>query len=160
MRFSPTPAANSGCGQDQRGSDDQFVEGRRVAQALVLEGLGICLSVLCFPVRQPRSIDLRIFANSPSRKFQRLRERRGLAHTLNSDERVSNNMLFWRQVDEHPTLSRFWTFREAICRLFAMHVLGFPSNALRLRSVKPRKENKSRMAKVQDFSQIQAAHRR
>ena len=73
---------------------------------------------------------------------------------------VSNNMLFWRQVDEHPTLSRFWTFREAIRRLFAMHVLGFPSNALRLRSVKPRKENKSRMAKVQDFSQIQAAHRR
>ena len=66
-----------------------------------------------------------------------------------------NNMLppccVYPQGDEHPTQSRFWTFREAICRMLAMHVLGFPSNALRLRSVRPRKENKTRMAKVLGF---------
>lgn len=68
--------------------------------------------------------------------------------------RVSNMLppcCVYPQVDEHPTQSRFWTFREAICRLFAMHVLGFPSNALRLRSVRPRKENKTRLARVLGF---------
>lgn len=65
--------------------------------------------------------------------------------------RVSNMLppcCVYPQVDEHPTQSRFWSFREAICRLLAMHVLKFPPNALRLRSVRPRKENQARMARV------------
>ena len=55
------------------------------------------------------------------------------------------------QVDEHPTLTRFWTFREAVGRMLAMSILAFPRNALRLKSVVPRALNQARLRRVLSF---------
>ena len=55
------------------------------------------------------------------------------------------------QVDEHPTLTRFWTFREAIGRMLAMSIFKFPQNAMRLKSVQPRLQNQKRLRIVLGF---------
>ena len=66
-------------------------------------------------------------------------------------EFVSAIVGFLMHVDESPTLTRFWTFREAIGRMLAMNIFYFPSNALRLKSVKPRPQNQKRLQAVLGF---------
>ena len=42
------------------------------------------------------------------------------------------------RVDEKPTLTRFWTFREGIDKMFLMRALGFPDEVLVHPAVNPR----------------------
>ena len=54
-------------------------------------------------------------------------------------------------VDSAPTLSRFFTCRDCIDRMLAMHLVGMVKHALRIRKVKPRKENQKRLNNVLKF---------
>ena len=51
-------------------------------------------------------------------------------------------------VDEHPTLTRFWTFRGAIDRMLCMVLTGADVHALRLTGRQPRPENQRRLQAV------------
>lgn len=55
------------------------------------------------------------------------------------------------KVDSHPTLSRFFTFRDCIDRMLTMSVIRFPENAFILKTVKPRQENQKRLRRVSQF---------
>ena len=54
-------------------------------------------------------------------------------------------------VDEHPTLTRFWTFRGAIDRMLCMLLTGADVHALRLTGRQPRPENQRRLKAVHGF---------
>jgi hypothetical protein len=54
-------------------------------------------------------------------------------------------------VDEHPTLTRFWTFRGAIDRMLCMVLTGADVHALRLTGRQPRPENQRRLKTVHGF---------
>ena len=54
-------------------------------------------------------------------------------------------------------MTRFFTFRENINRMFTMHLIGMPPNVFRLMSTKPREENKKRLNLVQSFFSHQEA---
>ena len=58
---------------------------------------------------------------------------------------------WFMQVDERPTVSRFWSFRKAIDRMLAMHCFGFPGAVLRFKSIKPREQNQKRVRCVLSF---------
>ena len=55
------------------------------------------------------------------------------------------------KVDSHPTVTRFFTLREAIDRMLTMHLIGMPKNVFRLVSTEPREENRKRLSFVQKF---------
>ena len=70
--------------------------------------------------------------------------------------RVVNEFVQWitthlLHVDSHPTLSRFFTFRGCLDRMFTMHLIGMPQRAFRVRSMKPRQENQKRLRAVDSF---------
>ena len=48
-------------------------------------------------------------------------------------------------------MTRFFTFRGVLDRMFTMHLIDMPPNVLCLLSTKPREENKKRVALVQGF---------
>ena len=54
-------------------------------------------------------------------------------------------------VDSAPTLSRFFTCRDALDRMFTMMLLGMVTHALQVRKVKPRKESQKRLTSVRNF---------
>ena len=54
-------------------------------------------------------------------------------------------------VDEHPTPTRFWTFRDAIDRLLGMTLLGIHDKMLRQVTKAPRAENQRRLLAVRGF---------
>ena len=54
-------------------------------------------------------------------------------------------------VDSSPTLSRFFTCRDCIDRMLVMHLIGMVRYVLRVRKVKPRKENQKRLSNVLTF---------
>ena len=63
--------------------------------------------------------------------------------------RVVNLFVQWvvkhlLHVDSHPTLSRFFTFRGCTDRMLTMLLIGMPRDVLKVRSIKPRKENQKR----------------
>ena len=55
-------------------------------------------------------------------------------------------MFSLNQVDSHPTVTRFFTFRGNLDRMLTMHLIGMPPNVFRLMSTKPREENKKRLS--------------
>ena len=55
------------------------------------------------------------------------------------------------RVDEHPVITRFWTFRDAIDRMLMAVFLGMPSEVLRLRTTAPRAKNSKRLESVRKF---------
>ena len=63
---------------------------------------------------------------------------------------ISKHLL---HVDSHPTLSRFFTFRDCIDRMLTMSLIDMPRKGLIVRSVKPRKENQARLKAVHGFFQ-------
>ena len=54
-------------------------------------------------------------------------------------------------VDEHPTLSRMFTFRPHVDALLLMLFLGCFADLVKLRSANPRERSKARVAKVAAF---------
>ena len=54
-------------------------------------------------------------------------------------------------VDEHPTATRFFTFREHFDRLLLFTLLGAGKHVIKLEKVSPQKKNKGRMASVHRF---------
>lgn len=54
-------------------------------------------------------------------------------------------------VDEHPTLSRFFTFRESIDKMLLMDILDVTPHCIKLQTVKPRDKNAGRLKSVQQF---------
>ena len=54
-------------------------------------------------------------------------------------------------VDEHPTLSRMFTYRDNLDHMLTMVLLGIPSSCFRLQRIVPRKLNQKRMAHVHRF---------
>ena len=86
-----------------------------------------------------------------------------LSHVLDEgkDPAEQRATLVWRfsqfligtllKVDSRPTLTRFFTFRENIDRMLAMHLIGAPSRVIKLVSTKPREENKKRLTLVHGF---------
>jgi hypothetical protein len=55
------------------------------------------------------------------------------------------------KVDSHPTLSRFFTFRDCIDQMLTMHLVGMPKHAFRVRSIKPREKAQKRLVNVLAF---------
>ena len=53
--------------------------------------------------------------------------------------------------DDHPTLSRFFTFRVCVDKMLTMQLVGFPANALVVRDISMRAENQQRLKKVVAF---------
>ena len=51
-------------------------------------------------------------------------------------------------VDEHPTLSRMFTYRDTLDHMFTMVLLGIPSFCFRLQRIVPRKINQKRITHV------------
>lgn len=66
-------------------------------------------------------------------------------------EFVSSLATFFLKVDEKPTVSRFWTFREAVGRMLSMSILGFPKAVLRFKTLKPRQQGQTRLRCVLNF---------
>ena len=58
---------------------------------------------------------------------------------------------FLLHVDEHPTLTRVWTFLHAAGRILAMDVLKCASAVLRAKSTKPQALGQSRLRRVEFF---------
>ena len=54
-------------------------------------------------------------------------------------------------VDNAPTLSRFFTCRDAIDRMLLMDLIGMVPKALVVQRVNPRKENQKRLTSVRNF---------
>ena len=55
------------------------------------------------------------------------------------------------RVDEHPTITRFFTFRECCDTALTMDLIGMPPKVIKLMKTKPREENQKRMKMVQKF---------
>ena len=53
--------------------------------------------------------------------------------------------------DEHPTLTRFFTFRKVIDAMLTMDIIGLPRNLLKLGKIKPQQENQKRLKLVVRF---------
>ena len=53
--------------------------------------------------------------------------------------------------DEHPTLTRFFTFRGVIDKMLTMDIIGLPEGLLTLQKIKPKEENQKRLKKVRSF---------
>ena len=62
-------------------------------------------------------------------------------------EWIINHLL---KIDSAPTLTRFFTFRACTDRMFTMHLIGMPTNALIVTSIQPRKDNQTRLT-IEDF---------
>jgi hypothetical protein len=60
-------------------------------------------------------------------------------------------MLSLNQVDSHPTVTRFFTFRGNVDRMLSMHLIRMPPNVIRLTTTKPQEENKKRLSLVHGF---------
>ena len=56
-------------------------------------------------------------------------------------------------VDERPTLSRMFSYRDCLDHMLTMHLLGIPAACLRLQKIAPRKLNQKRMKRVHVFFQ-------
>ena len=54
-------------------------------------------------------------------------------------------------VDSAPTLSRFFTCRDCLDRMLAMHLIGMERHAFQVRKIKPRPENMKRLELVLKF---------
>ena len=54
-------------------------------------------------------------------------------------------------VDECPTLSRMFSYRDCLDHMLTMHLLGIPAACLRLQRIVPRKLNQKRMKRVHAF---------
>ena len=54
-------------------------------------------------------------------------------------------------VDEHPTLSRMFTFTEHVHRMLLLHLLGLHGDVFKLPYVVPRDHNKKRLDKIHAF---------
>ena len=67
------------------------------------------------------------------------------------------NTLF--KCDDHPALTRFFTFRGCIDVMLCMHILAMPQGAFVVNGVVPRKENQQRLNKYRRFSQTDAVCR-
>jgi hypothetical protein len=67
------------------------------------------------------------------------------------DEVVSVLHKHMLHVDEHPTLSRFWTFREAVDKMLLMRALGFPKEVLVHPAGKPRPQSQRRLKATHAF---------
>jgi hypothetical protein len=52
------------------------------------------------------------------------------------------------RVDERPTLTRFWTLKDGVDYLLSLAILGMASNCLRLRSVRHREDNHTRLTRA------------
>ena len=55
------------------------------------------------------------------------------------------------QVDEHPVITRFWTFRDGIDRMLLMSLLDLAKPCLQLPSIRSRKANSKRLRHVQRY---------
>ena len=53
--------------------------------------------------------------------------------------------------DDHPTLTRFFTFRCCIDRMLTMDIIGLPQAALKTTSSKPCEKNQKRLNNIQRF---------
>ena len=53
--------------------------------------------------------------------------------------------------DEHPTLTRFFTFRKVIDAMLTMDIIGLPQSLLKLGKVNPQEDNKKRLKLVVRF---------
>ena len=53
--------------------------------------------------------------------------------------------------DDHPTLTRFFTFRGCIDAMLTMHLLAMPQAAFVVKGVVPRKDNQKRLKNIQKF---------
>ena len=53
--------------------------------------------------------------------------------------------------DEHPTLTRFFTFRIIIDAMLTMSLIGMPLQVFKLLKIKPHEANQKRLKKVQAF---------
>ena len=60
------------------------------------------------------------------------------------------------QVDEHPTLSRMFTFRGHVDTLLLFVLLGKQEDVLRVQAVQPRERNRNRLRKVLAFLREEA----
>ena len=63
-------------------------------------------------------------------------------------EFITQNLL---HVDEHPTATRFFTFRGIVDRMLTMLLIGMPSHVFTLPGVNPREGNKKRLRLVHSF---------
>ena len=61
--------------------------------------------------------------------------------------------------DEHPTLSRFFTFRKCIDAMLTMMLISLPFAVFKLEKIKPHEENQKRLKKVQEFSLLPKRNR-
>ena len=53
--------------------------------------------------------------------------------------------------DEHPTLTRFFTFRKVIDAMLTMDIIGLPQHLLKSGKIKPQEENQKRLKLVGKF---------
>ena len=53
--------------------------------------------------------------------------------------------------DEHPTLTRFFTFRKVIDAMLTMDIIGLPQSLLKLGQIQPQEDNKKRLKLVARF---------
>ena len=53
--------------------------------------------------------------------------------------------------DEHPTLTRFFTFRKVIDAMLTMDIIGLPQKLLKLGQIQPQEDNKKRLKLVARF---------
>ena len=53
--------------------------------------------------------------------------------------------------DEHPTITRFFTFRQVIDAMLTMDIIGLPQHLLKLSTMKPQEENQKRLKLLQGF---------
>ena len=79
-------------------------------------------------------------------------------HPVAERPRLVNEFVQWivkhlLHVDSHPTLNRFFTFRECIDKMMTMTLVGMPQHAFKVRSIKPRAENQKRLRAVLGFFQ-------
>ena len=55
------------------------------------------------------------------------------------------------KTDDHPTLTRFFTFRGVIDAMLTMDIIGLPESLVTLEKIKPKEENQKRLKKVKSF---------
>ena len=53
--------------------------------------------------------------------------------------------------DEHPTLTRFFSYRVIIDAMLTMDLIGMPLEVFKLNKIKPREENQKRLKSVRNF---------
>ena len=54
-------------------------------------------------------------------------------------------------VDEHPTITRFFTFRKCTDKMLTMDIIGMPPHVILLHKVRPREDNSKRIKVVTKF---------